>query len=70
MKWISVDERLPDEYEEVLVHFADTSFTFVGKMLTTASGVKVFESIVYDYCSYRVDSRAYWQPLPPPPEES
>ena len=55
-KWISVDERLPEEYENVLV-CAEGKVT-VGQMWLFGDGSKLFTII----------GVTHWMPLPKPPK--
>lgn len=67
-KWISVEERLPDDHVRVL--FCNDE----GKMVT---GERAEDDWWYCYCAYDVDRWdekeqgrvVAWQPLPEPPKE-
>lgn len=59
-KWISVEERLPEEKESVFVHYVDgwmtIAFLLDGKWYQSGRGTSWL-------------SVTHWMPLPEPPEE-
>lgn len=66
MNWISVDERLSQDYEEVLVYIPCESRVGIASRRTLA---EIYE---YWYCSDNVYSNSeitHWMPLPEPPKE-
>lgn len=63
MEWISVKDRLPQKYSNVLIY---TSFGYV----TNGMWVPYKNIFVYDR-GYELekDEVTHWMPLPEPPEE-
>lgn len=62
--WINVKDRLPDEFENIIVWngeyvYDDVRIINNGEYWTHVSG--------YDYDSYRINGVTHWQPLPAPP---
>ena len=60
-EWISVEERLPEPGERVLVAVA---CHFVGEAFVNKSGVWMRNGFEMDWCP-----PTYWMPLPEPPKE-
>jgi len=59
-RWIPVSERLPEEYEEVLVIF--TGFNFDGGLWKK---MRVCSIEDWEY----IGNPTHWMPLPEPPED-
>jgi len=62
-KWISVEERLPSRYQEVLIY----GFNGLGDIIMVAHMNRdrwFFENERYEHGDFQVD---FWMPLPPPP---
>lgn len=64
MNWISVDDRLPNENERVLVSCFDGICT--GKLLSDQWQCDPIGSYAGDGCIFGI---THWMPLPNPPEE-
>lgn len=70
MDWISVDERLPDAYTDVLVNGSKRlPFAVASRQETDQWGNPCWYS---SSCSdqFSIYPPKYWMPLPPPPEQS
>lgn len=74
--WISVDERLPPNYEEVMIWSNPTDYIMTAEIYgTSASGNPVWKYGEYQsgwgHETIEMTSPVtHWQPLPPPPEQS
>ena len=62
MKWISVEERLPEECVSVLVWIQDAAASW-GEQVMFRRG----EFVRYSYGE--VNNVTHWMPLPEPPEQ-
>lgn len=66
MNWISVNERLPEVFDEVLVSELNDDRSYLGYYLNTPWD----EEVVHWYTSTAVRINAtHWMPLPPPPKD-
>lgn len=63
-EWISVDDRLPDIYEEVLV-YADSEVRYC-KYIANKFVFEAYSS--YGDCDDEYFNATHWMPLPSPPE--
>ena len=60
--WVSVDERLPNDGDQVLI--------YIGSQISVAEKCKVFGFIdAIERDAYRCDMITHWMPLPTPPEK-
>ena len=70
-EWISVEERLPEPFEVVLIH-ADTEgedrhYITIGQFCDTTGSWEDFVSVDFEFNEY--ENVTHWMPLPAPPEE-
>ncbi len=69
MKWISVKERLPEKYQNVL--FYGTGFDpIIGKHRGNICVGYYRDGFRFDGSDSTVINVTYWMPLPDPPEGS
>lgn len=72
-KWISVDERLPEPYTEVLAFVNDGSkYCEVLQYDVPGDGIKTLQFYRTDYDGYPTiysENVVAWMPLPKPPKE-
>ncbi len=66
--WISVEERLPAEGNEVLIYNGNAGkrYTDVWMLLYDEDGPYWEDTVGYQY---GVDEATHWMPLPEPPKE-
>ena len=69
-EWISVEERLPEEYEEVLCYYEYFRYGEYNCMFRTIDrGYYGLETWCGEAGRGHKNKVLYWQPLPEPPEE-
>lgn len=67
MNWISVNDRLPEEGEEVLVVLkSDRVFYYIAELTINAPYPFWWSQ---DRGLFTLDEITHWMPLPEPPEE-
>jgi hypothetical protein len=65
MNWIKIEDRLPEEHQDILVYYNPHSFHFPDARYMT-------QSSFYDNEFEMINDRhevTHWQPLPEPPTE-
>lgn len=71
MEWISVKDRLPEDYEKVIAYCNKTNKYFVGfARKSSYSGDTYWLLVGASGAVYYVKSKVtHWMPLPEPPKE-
>lgn len=65
-KWISVKDRLPENYEEVLVR----GYEFLPEYTFEIDGTYIIaEDLWHDFNGCYLSNVTHWQPLPKPPDD-
>lgn len=67
-KWISIEERLPDLHDRVLI--LDGGEIAFGELISVRKKKAYWEGENYDYggCPGKAYSVTHWMPLPEPPK--